>query len=220
MVTWSIWKACNEVVWQQKSPTAASVVLSARSFLDQFRFAQSRTTSSLSNSSIGLSSRVHWTIPISDRIKVNVDGALFNDVSRFGMGCLARNHAGQVLEAFTSSEEGIVRPEIVEIIGIKEALSWIRRHNWQNVLLETDSLVCVQAIQSELYMPSEFGLLVNDCRIALSSLSHVAIQFVERSVNKAVHCLARSSYFSPDRTFQNYQLSPELRNIVLVDFTG
>ncbi|XP_060965020.1 uncharacterized protein LOC133034003 [Cannabis sativa] len=143
MVTWSIWKARNEVVWQQKSPTAASVVLSARSFLDQFRFAQSRTTSSLSNSSIGLSSRVHWITPISDQIKVNVDSALFNDVSRFGMGCLACNHVGQVLEAFTSSREGIVGPEIAEIIGIKEAVNWIQRHNLQNVLLETDSLVCV-----------------------------------------------------------------------------
>uniref|UniRef100_A0A803QLB5 RNase H type-1 domain-containing protein n=1 Tax=Cannabis sativa TaxID=3483 RepID=A0A803QLB5_CANSA len=156
MVAWSIWKDRNDVVWQQKSPTAASMVLSARSFLNQFRFAQSRTT----------------------------------------RGCLARNHAGQVLEAFTTSMEEIVRPEIAEIIGIKEALSWIQHHNWQNVLLETDSLVCVQPIQSELHMPSKFGLLVNDCRIILSSLSHVAIQFVERSVNKVPHCLTRSSCFS------------------------
>lgn len=64
---------------------------------------------------------------------------------------------------------GNVEPEISETTGIKEALSWIYRHSWSNVVMETDSVVCVQAINSNMFMPSQFGLLIQDCRDSLIS---------------------------------------------------
>ncbi|XP_060974712.1 uncharacterized protein LOC133039780 [Cannabis sativa] len=61
------------------------------------------------------------------------------------------------------SRWGCVTPEIAEVIGIKEALSWIKRKGWEKVVVESDALVVVQAINSSIQMPSQFGLLVEDC---------------------------------------------------------
>ncbi|KAM6600724.1 uncharacterized protein LOC133034004 [Cannabis sativa] len=33
--------------------------------------------------------------------------------------------------------------EVIEAMGIKEALSWVKTNNWQHVQIETDSLVSV-----------------------------------------------------------------------------
>ncbi|KAM6583564.1 hypothetical protein CsatB_010566 [Cannabis sativa] len=62
------------------------------------------------------------------------------------MGCVAQNYHCVMVEAFKKGKIGCVQPEIAEIIGIKEALSWIATHSLDRVMLETDSLVCVQAI--------------------------------------------------------------------------
>ncbi|XP_060961779.1 uncharacterized protein LOC133031992 [Cannabis sativa] len=82
-----------------------------------------------------------WNAHVLNKIKVNVDGAFFEQEGRFGVGCVARDHHGTMVEVFKKGKIGYVQPEIAEIIGIKEALSWIATHPWDNVVLETDSLV-------------------------------------------------------------------------------
>uniref|UniRef100_A0A803QFY2 RNase H type-1 domain-containing protein n=1 Tax=Cannabis sativa TaxID=3483 RepID=A0A803QFY2_CANSA len=196
MVAWAIWKARNEVVWQQKSSTAASIVASARSNLDQYKFAQDRRGFSLSHLVVDGNKSEQWSKPNGNQIKVNVDGALFAQEGRFGLGCLARDSNGRLIEAYTLGKMGRVDPEMAEIIGIKEALSWIDKHHWQNVVLESDSLLCVQAIKSNIPMLSQFGLLVIDVRQLLLSLNFVEICFVKRSQNKAASPLLPELFVS------------------------
>ncbi|XP_060959252.1 uncharacterized protein LOC115704017 [Cannabis sativa] len=92
--------------------------------LDQWRVANKNTATSfatgvLSNSNI-------WRKPMGGKIKVNVDGAIFEAQRMFSFGCVARDHASQLLEAISDSKFGVVLPEIAEIVGMKEALSWIK----------------------------------------------------------------------------------------------
>uniref|UniRef100_A0A803NLR5 RNase H type-1 domain-containing protein n=1 Tax=Cannabis sativa TaxID=3483 RepID=A0A803NLR5_CANSA len=217
MVAWAIWRASNEVVWQQESSNAASIVTSARSSLDQYKIAQERRGYSLSHLVDDGNKSEQWSKSTGNKIKVNVDGALFVEEGRFGLGCSARDSNGRLVEAFTLGKLGLVQPEMAEIIGIKETLSWIDRHDWQNVVLETDSLPCVQAIKSNIPMLSQFELLVLDVRELLLSLNYVDMCFVKRSVNKAAHYLAMSSYFSSGRALQLEDCSSEVCSIVLND---
>ncbi|XP_060962035.1 uncharacterized protein LOC133032185 [Cannabis sativa] len=162
VVSWAIWRARNEFVWQKKSWSASNIVASARIVLDHYKFAQGRKGLSLAPLDDGGRNLERWIAPELNKIKVNVDGALFEQEGRFGIGCVARNHHGAMVEAFKKEKFGCVQPKIAEIIGIKEALSWIVTHSCDRVMLETDSLVCVQAIQSGIFMPSQFGLIVQD----------------------------------------------------------
>ncbi|KAM6586993.1 hypothetical protein CsatA_009598 [Cannabis sativa] len=97
VVNWAIRRARNEFVWQKKSWSASNIVASARNMLDQYKFSQGRKGLSLSS--------------------------LHDGEGRFGMGCVAQNHHGAMVEAVKKGKIGCVQPEIAEIIGIKEALS-------------------------------------------------------------------------------------------------
>lgn len=90
----------------------------------------------------------HWTVPDINKVKVNIDAALFKDIHCFSVASIARDHSGDLIEAFSKCRLGSVKPAVAEVIRIREALSWIKRKGWSNVEVETDSLLAVQAVRS------------------------------------------------------------------------
>ncbi|KAM6542729.1 hypothetical protein CsatB_007176 [Cannabis sativa] len=127
---------------------------------------------------------------------INVDAALFHRDNSYGFGIVARYSLGKLIEAKTCYKAGSYSAEVVEALGFKEALNWIKSTNWQNVELETDSLLTVQAIRSKQKMSSIFGLIIQDCCHLLSTLPNVKISFIKRSANRVAHAIARHSRFS------------------------
>uniref|UniRef100_A0A803PR19 Reverse transcriptase domain-containing protein n=1 Tax=Cannabis sativa TaxID=3483 RepID=A0A803PR19_CANSA len=158
-----------------------------------------------------------WTKPDDGMIKVNVDGATFETSNSFGTGLIARDSKGAVILASSTFSNGFYNAPFAEIISIKEALSWIKDSNLSNVVIETDCLTAVQALQSQVDMPSMFGIVVKDCKVLLSSLFNVIVSHVKRSGNKAAHCLARGSCFWSDRKFSESTLPSTLKSIVIAD---
>ncbi|KAM6576060.1 hypothetical protein CsatB_027897 [Cannabis sativa] len=213
MVCWSIWHARNEVQWNHKSRSALEVVKSAKHVLGQWKITKFESPNALF--AMGDISKSNcWRKPDEYTVKVNVDGATFEAHQKFGFGCVARDHHGKLIEAISESRWGCVSAEIAEVIGIKEALSWIKRKGWDRVVVESDALVVVQAINSSVHMPSQFGLLVEDCRTIVASLNNVLISYVNRSANRAAHCVARASYLSSGCIFNELNAPLSLCDIV------
>lgn len=53
---------------------------------------------------------------------------------------------------------------MAEIMGIREALSWVKRKSWNKVVIESDSLLADQAIRSSKVELSYLGRLVRECK--------------------------------------------------------
>uniref|UniRef100_A0A803Q977 Endonuclease/exonuclease/phosphatase domain-containing protein n=1 Tax=Cannabis sativa TaxID=3483 RepID=A0A803Q977_CANSA len=87
MVSWSLWKTRNEVLWQKKFATTLRVVKSARQVLNQWTVARSQQ--SLFQTGVSFHCN-HWRKLENFQVKVNVDGAIFEAYQRFGFGCVAR----------------------------------------------------------------------------------------------------------------------------------
>ncbi|KAM6587325.1 hypothetical protein CsatA_009930 [Cannabis sativa] len=193
MVGWSLWKARNSIVWKDKVLTVANVLTSARIALDHWRKAQDNTSlSSIYSSSFDDGAEL-WSKPVTNTIKVNVDAAIFASDNQYGYGMVARNDSGSLIEAKAHCFHGAFGPEVVEIMGIKEALSWIKRQGWQHVELESDSLVSIKAIRNHSSLCSIFGNLAQDCHSLLLSMPLIKIRFVKRSANRLAHVVARMS---------------------------
>uniref|UniRef100_A0A803QCN7 RNase H type-1 domain-containing protein n=1 Tax=Cannabis sativa TaxID=3483 RepID=A0A803QCN7_CANSA len=188
MIAWAIWNARNKLVWDKKSMLAADVVLSARSTLNQWSFAHQRRMDPLLMFNEHNVEVEHWITPANDTIKAASVGKI-----------------------------GRVAPEVAEVAGIKEALSWIKSKDWHKVSLESDCLVAVQAIHSSASLPSAFGQLVADCQQLLAALNNVKVYFVKHSANKAAHFHARSSCYPSVRVFYDYNSPAELVEIVKND---
>uniref|UniRef100_A0A803PT91 RNase H type-1 domain-containing protein n=1 Tax=Cannabis sativa TaxID=3483 RepID=A0A803PT91_CANSA len=214
MVCWTLWKARNNTVWKEKKTSISKVIVSAMVALDHWRKAQDKISLSslcLNNKDDGAE---RWSKPDMNKIKLNVDAALFERDEQYGFGIVAQDHFGNCLEARAGSFGGVHSAAVIKALGIKEALSWIKAKNWNHVVIETDSLVTVQAIRSTQSMGSTFGLIIQDCRVALLSLPNVHLYFVKRSANRAAHYVARQSRFYTGCSISDFPIFSELQNIL------
>lgn len=90
---------------------------------------------------------------------------------------VVRNHNGQLLEAKSRCSRGRINPELAEAIGIREALSWVKQKQMNEVEIETDCLQVAQAIRSSVSSFSYLGRVVEVCRKVLASLKRLNILF-------------------------------------------
>ncbi|KAM6553938.1 hypothetical protein CsatB_014700 [Cannabis sativa] len=214
MLCWALWKSRNNTVWNKRNSTVRDVLVSASITLDHWRKAQENfALSSLSLNNSGDGAEL-WTKPAENYIKINIDDALFHHENSYGFGIVARDDFGKLIEAKTCYKAGTYSAEVVEALGIKEALSWIKSKNWQKVEIETDSLLAVQAIRSDHNMSSIFGLITKDCFELLLSLIDVKLRFVKRPANRVAHAVARHARFTSSCSIFEYNVWPDLKALL------
>uniref|UniRef100_A0A803Q660 Reverse transcriptase n=1 Tax=Cannabis sativa TaxID=3483 RepID=A0A803Q660_CANSA len=206
MLCWSLWKARNTLVWDKKTSSPPQIVSSAWTILDHWIKAQDKM-SLLSPSTLDVGNNFeHWTKPTDNMIKINVDGATFETENEYGYGIVACDSEGNVIDFVAKYFHGSFPAEVVEALGIKEALSWIKDKGWSTIEVETDSLLTIQAVFSQQQMTSVFGLITHDCKSCLSSLPNVSLRFVKRSANKVAHFMAKRSCFYSDRSIHDVDI--------------
>lgn len=66
---------------------------------------------------------------------------------------------------------------VVEAIGVREALSWLKHRNLGKVIVESDCPEVVRAIRNSLSMTSYFERIIEECKILLDNLKHVSLFF-------------------------------------------
>ncbi|KAM6550234.1 hypothetical protein CsatB_000042 [Cannabis sativa] len=189
-------------------------MVSATTSLDHWR--KAHDTASLSSiflNNMGDRNEL-WVKPVLETIKINVDAASFEQENSYGFGLVVCDHLGSPLHIQAEYHGGYFPSEVTEAMGIKEALSWIKANHRCRVLIEIDSMLAVQAIHSTQLMTSMFGLVVNDCRNILSSLSDVSLRFVRRSANHATHFVTRHARSLTGRRILGSSIPLDLQTIL------
>ena len=168
---------------------------SAYSILNQWRSVQDRTFDRFMGYMTPEDGNEHRNKPPVNSIKINMDAAIFEKTNSYSFAWIARNHGGSLVEARSTCLRGTPNPELAEVMGIREALSWVMSKDQKNVIIESDCLQMVQAIRSFFSCLPYLGRVVQDCRTLLTNLSskNVMFRFVKRSANKVAHFLARDS---------------------------
>ncbi|XP_074342100.1 uncharacterized protein LOC141679517 [Apium graveolens] len=156
VVCWAIWRARNDLVWNQKFSTPNRVVAAAKQFLTQWKLSQSRSNVALNQPQVEGDGASSWVRPQTNSVKVSTDAAIFEDRESVGFGLVARDSEGGLLEAKALVHHELLSPML--------ALSWIDRMQWNNVTLESDCLAVVQAIRSKAPMRARFGGVIKECR--------------------------------------------------------
>ena len=59
-----------------------------------------------------------WVRPEENMLKVNVDGAVFEQEAKSGYGFVVRDCQGRMIRAGCGSYPGVVAPEVAKAIGI------------------------------------------------------------------------------------------------------
>lgn len=78
-----------------------------------------------------------------------------------------------------------------ECLGVQEALLWILSREERRVVLETDSLLTVNAIRNVNNNMLEVGHVIDQCKTFLGVLPEVSVKHICKQANKVAHGLAR-----------------------------
>ncbi|XP_060211629.1 uncharacterized protein LOC132639169 [Lycium barbarum] len=98
--------------------------------------------------------KVVWRMPLSGRLKCNTDGASRGNPGLNSYGFCIRDSNGD-LDYAEAQQMGIATNMEAETEAIKQALKFCKQHNFQQVQLETDSLVLLNILQDTWITPWE-----------------------------------------------------------------
>lgn len=133
-------------------------------------------------------SHEHLCLPQQNKIKVNTDAAIFKSSTCYSYEFMVRDHFGQLIEPRSNCKLGKVTPELAEVVGIRETLSWIKTTHYSGVEVETDYMQVVQAVRSKTKSLSYLGRVIEECRVLLTSLKARNV-LLDLSSDQRIDCL-------------------------------
>ena len=90
-----------------------------------------------------------WRAPPAVFMKINFDGAVFDDANMSGVGVVIRDSYGEVLASCSEKISQAYEAEVIEALAAQKALSFAQELGFQNVILEGDALGLIQALKSQ-----------------------------------------------------------------------
>ena len=89
-----------------------------------------------------------WKHPPNGVLKINVDGALFSDIKKSGVGAILLDEAGYVILAMSKIENEMDEAEDIKSLAALRGLQMICHMGIGAIILESDSLKVVEAFQT------------------------------------------------------------------------
>ena len=116
--------------------------------------------------------------------------------SLFSIGLVLQDHSGAFVSGKTMSKGMVTSVFEAEALAVLEGLNWLLTGNHDSVIIESDSLLIVQALQSP---PDdtllEVGFILDACPSILVSRPGYSISFVKRQANRAAHLVPKLPCF-------------------------
>lgn len=132
MDLWNLWLSCLN--------------FKIRWVVNYFEEMMSSKSAASSPSVPSIAPSISWVPPPYGKIKSNVDGEFNHPFSKSGVGVIFRNHLGQPLAALSSPLSTSSSPLHAELAAIFEGISMALAMGFSEIILESDSLLAVNAI--------------------------------------------------------------------------
>ncbi|KAF5471637.1 hypothetical protein F2P56_008414 [Juglans regia] len=187
LIGWSLWNRRNKMMMEKIVIDPLAAVNHALSL--QKTFIQLKTSNAM-----GRGKLCKWKPPPPGFLKLNVDGAMFADVGKSGIGVVLRDEAGQVVMAATKKEDFVDEPATIELLAVLRGLQFFLSLGIPNLVVESDCLVVVQELQDSQESLSSNGNLIQDVKRLMQLFRNSSVQHVYRDGNGVAHTLARYAW--------------------------
>jgi ribonuclease HI len=125
-------------------------------------------------------------------LKINFDGAFSQEERKGAWGFIVRDHDGLAMLASAGRINVLHDALSAEIHGCLAALTAAMDQSMSHIILESDSTILVQALQSSDYDFSAASVLIREAKFLISmNFVHVDVVRAPRSCNSCAHELAR-----------------------------
>lgn len=113
-------------------------------------------------------------------IKVNFDGACFQDEKLAGAAAVIRDRHGQVLATMADRFPFPHSIVAIEVIVAIKALNFALELGHNSIILEGDSKIAIEAMQSGFPALADYGHLIEEVKMLAESFVAIEFSFVPR----------------------------------------
>lgn len=132
-----------------------------------------------------------WIPPPLGKLKLNTDAAVRLGEDLFSVGLVLRDHLGSFIAGKVLRMMMVSSVFEAEVEAIKEGLKWLSSLPYQYVIVESDSLLAVQALKRSNDNCLEVGFALDECNDILLSRPGMSVSFAKRQANRVAHLMAR-----------------------------
>lgn len=166
------------VCWENKASSPTRAVMDANSFLAEWLSAKCLPRSAAASGGCG-----KWHRPQQGSFKINVEAAQFLDLHQSGAGMIVRDEKGCFIVVRVIRYAGDIRADEAKVIGIHEALTWIKELGFHSIELETDAKIVAEAINDNIVILLLLGIIfVHALGFAINSLFVLFVMCLEMPI--------------------------------------
>ena len=210
VTAWSIWYNRNQVVHKQPYLTPSQVWDYAQRLWCDYKGAI--TANLLRQQPPG----VGWEAPPPNMFKINVDGATTDEGRRSSVGVVIRECRGIMVAARGILLNASYDMETTEALAIEAGILLATKMKLPQVLIESDSLIAVQALNSG-SCHGIMGLVIHGVLNLLNQFRSWKVLHLKRDYNKVAHELAQYARKAGMSQTWIGSKAPWLHNLLLCD---
>ncbi|XP_010250388.1 PREDICTED: uncharacterized protein LOC104592654 [Nelumbo nucifera] len=143
-VSWFIWKNRNSKCFNGHTYDAKTIINRALAYWNEIK----EISSCVINNNRKMVTHVEWFWPKHNYIKINFDASCSNS-GNYAIGCIARNHQGNVLE---SKAIGI-RSSTINLVEAWATINMAINYRDQKIIIEGDSKLVIDCLNGRLAPP-------------------------------------------------------------------
>ncbi|KAF5464524.1 hypothetical protein F2P56_014597 [Juglans regia] len=146
------------------------------------------------SSSLVVGRTCRWQPPPSGFFKFNVDGVIFADVRKAGVGRVLQDDKGRVVMVASKLEDEVEDVATIELLTLLRGLQLCIPLGLQKLSIESDCLLMVQELQVDQDSYSANGNLIKEAESLMQHFQEIDIKHVNRIGNEVAHRLARYAW--------------------------
>ena len=185
MVAWIVWTDWNRTRCGKPKRMCQQVVFGAMEYLSEYQECVHKENGP---SPI---TQAHWSPPLADMFKTNVDGAIFAHQKSAGIGMVIRDSVGRIIGACSKKIQAPLDAMEAEAKAVEFGLHFVRDMMIQEFVLESDSLTVINALKETSPPPFLIAVVVYGSLSDSHDFRQVVFSHVCRQANKPAHLLAK-----------------------------
>ncbi|XP_026451544.1 uncharacterized protein LOC113351840 [Papaver somniferum] len=139
---------------------------------------------------------IFFYLPNENELLLCCDGAARGNPGNAGYGFVVRNHVGAFIFAETGGL-GITTNYVAEFISCIKALEWAVDHHFFQLILQTDSSMCANALQQ----PNISWVLLARWKRIMASIQYITFKHAYREINfSADHFAKKGTHLQKGQT--------------------
>lgn len=184
---WFIWKWRNNYIFDENFTGPHNPIHTIVEYLSEWCLASASHNASTPPQVVAMC----WIRPPAGWFKLNVDGSRSLN-GRIGAGGVIRDCNGYWCHGFMFNI-GSGEVLLAEAWGLVTGLKLAADNNINHILVESDSSILINLIQSDNLDLHPLGTLLLNCKSLMASFSSCSLKHIHRERNMAADCLAKRS---------------------------